>query len=168
MSMPYKTNKKKSEYMRKWRKTWSEEKKKEVATREKAWRGKNKDKVKAQKQRYYGRHSEEEKLRVHTYYHTRYKQMKKENPKRYYEMQKVQNNKARVKWLTFLNKLRQEKGGECSRCSYREEIGILQFHHFNGLKDKDMDIASMRVQSRAIEEAKKCVLLCPNCHAIEH
>jgi AraC-like DNA-binding protein len=60
-----------------------------------------------------------------------------------------------------------EAGGACARCGYHRYIGALQFHH--------VDPSTKRFQlgekglTRALEilrqEAKKCVLLCANCHA---
>jgi transposase-like protein len=60
-----------------------------------------------------------------------------------------------------------EAGGECAACGYRDCIGVLQFHH--------VDPATKRFHlgregvTRSIEsaraEARKCVLLCANCHA---
>jgi transposase-like protein len=60
-----------------------------------------------------------------------------------------------------------EAGGECSACGYRDCVGVLQFHH--------VDPATKRFHlgregvTRSIEraraEARKCILLCANCHA---
>jgi DNA-binding CsgD family transcriptional regulator len=61
----------------------------------------------------------------------------------------------------------EEAGGACALCGYSRYVGALQFHH--------LDPATKRIQfaerglTRALEflrqEAKKCVLLCANCHA---
>jgi len=60
-----------------------------------------------------------------------------------------------------------ELGGSCALCGYDRYVGALQFHH--------LDRAEKRFQfgnrglTRSLEilrkEAKKCVLLCANCHA---
>lgn len=57
-------------------------------------------------------------------------------------------------------------GNKCQECGYNKSAGALQFHHLNP-KEKSFGIAEMGKYSlsRLIEEAKKCVLLCANCHA---
>lgn len=62
----------------------------------------------------------------------------------------------------------QEAGGCCARCGFAEDARALQFHHRDpaekefGLAHKGVTLAIDR--SRA--EARKCVLLCANCHAM--
>lgn len=68
-----------------------------------------------------------------------------------------------------LNKITlvQEHGGACVICGYNKYVGALQFHHLDpsiksfGLaqKGRTLGIKSLR------EEAKKCILLCANCHS---
>ena len=57
---------------------------------------------------------------------------------------------------------------KCNRCGYTDHRA-LQFHH-NG--DKEANVADMyrrRVNLDKIKlEAKKCEVLCANCHQIEH
>jgi AraC-like DNA-binding protein len=61
----------------------------------------------------------------------------------------------------------QEAGGACVRCGFDEHVCALQFHHLDPAA-KDFEIGG-RGLTRAIErlraEARKCVLLCANCHA---
>lgn len=56
----------------------------------------------------------------------------------------------------------------CSRCGF-DDYRALQFHH-NG--DKEQNVADMVRKSMCLEsikeEAKKCEVLCANCHQIEH
>ena len=60
-----------------------------------------------------------------------------------------------------------EAGGRCRVCGYSRHVGALQFHHL------DPDLKRMTLSARGIgysldtlrEEARKCVLLCSNCHA---
>lgn len=60
-----------------------------------------------------------------------------------------------------------EAGGACVLCGYARSVRALEFHHVNpseklfGLSAQGLarSIEAMRV------EAKKCVLLCSNCHA---
>jgi excisionase family DNA binding protein len=60
-----------------------------------------------------------------------------------------------------------DAGGRCSRCGYDRYIGALQFHHRDG-QTKEFGLAD-RGLTRSLEavreEARKCILLCANCHA---
>jgi transposase-like protein len=61
----------------------------------------------------------------------------------------------------------QEAGGACSICGYDRYPGALQFHHADPTV-KAFGISGRGV-TRALEaaraEARKCILLCANCHA---
>jgi transposase len=60
-----------------------------------------------------------------------------------------------------------EAGGQCARCGYDRCIAALQFHHLDR-STKSFTVSSngvTRSLERAREEARKCVLLCANCHA---
>ena len=58
-------------------------------------------------------------------------------------------------------------GGCCSICGYDRYVGALQFHHRDekskvfGLADRGLTRSLEAVH----EEARKCILLCANCHA---
>jgi transposase len=60
-----------------------------------------------------------------------------------------------------------EAGGKCAMCGYDRYVGALQFHHLDpsqkafGLSAHGITRSLERVRA----EAKKCVLLCGNCHA---
>ena len=64
--------------------------------------------------------------------------------------------------------LKMEMGGKCSKCEYDKEPRILHFHHLYGKKFTFADVVSYRKIDTLREEAQKCILLCPNCHAILH
>ncbi len=63
--------------------------------------------------------------------------------------------------------LAKEAGGRCELCGYNRSFSALEFHH-RDRKKKLFGIAE-RGLTRSIEEvrseAKKCALLCSNCHA---
>lgn len=80
---------------------------------------------------------------------------------------------ARVSARRRKNKeeLATEAGGKCMRCGYDTFLGALQFHHLDpsekrfGLAQNGSTISLDALR----HEAKKCVLLCANCHAeVEH
>jgi hypothetical protein len=60
-------------------------------------------------------------------------------------------------------------GGKCNRCGYNICYRSLHFHH---LKDKKFNIAGALCRPKNIsdmlEEIKKCILLCGNCHGELH
>jgi transposase-like protein/DNA-directed RNA polymerase subunit RPC12/RpoP len=60
-----------------------------------------------------------------------------------------------------------EAGGRCATCGYDSYVGALQFHHLDP-SAKEFGLSSRGV-TRSLEslraEAKKCILLCANCHA---
>lgn len=60
-------------------------------------------------------------------------------------------------------------GGKCELCGYQKEPRILNFHHKNP-KTKSFGIASRNSAplKTLLKEAKKCMLLCPNCHQELH
>lgn len=65
--------------------------------------------------------------------------------------------------------LKKNAGGQCSKCK-DTRIEILQFHHLNP-DNKQFTIASFYANKNLNalkDEASKCALLCPNCHALEH
>ncbi len=57
-------------------------------------------------------------------------------------------------------------GGACRKCGYKACLAALDFHHLDP-KTKTgnvLKIIKSRGKHAAIEEAKKCILLCSNCH----
>jgi hypothetical protein len=77
-------------------------------------------------------------------------------------VKRVSERRRRVKRI-----LVEEAGGRCAICGYNRYLGALQFHHLEpGAK---AFVVSLRGATRGIEairnEARKCVLLCANCHA---
>jgi transposase-like protein len=62
----------------------------------------------------------------------------------------------------------EEAGGRCRLCGFSEHPGALHFHHIDpATKEFHLGFGG---ETRSIErmraEAKKCVLLCANCHAL--
>jgi len=59
-------------------------------------------------------------------------------------------------------------GGKCSNCGYKRSVVALSFHHIDPSK-KCFDISHngslLRDWDELVAEAKKCSLLCLNCHA---
>jgi 5-methylcytosine-specific restriction endonuclease McrA len=58
-------------------------------------------------------------------------------------------------------------GGKCSMCGYDKYLGALDFHHQDPSK-KEFGISEGIIRyskEKLIQEIKKCILLCKNCHA---
>jgi hypothetical protein len=61
-----------------------------------------------------------------------------------------------------------EAGGACVICGFDEHPAALQFHHLNP-EAKDFNLSNKgltKAITRMRAEARKCVLLCANCHAL--
>lgn len=57
-------------------------------------------------------------------------------------------------------------GSKCQRCGEEHSVGVFDFHHLNP-NEKSFSLGSgstTRAKSSYAEEAKKCVMLCANCH----
>ncbi len=62
-------------------------------------------------------------------------------------------------------------GGCCKNCGYDKNLAVLQFHHRNPeekIVNIDVRVLTNRTWEFCVEEAKKCDILCANCHAEHH
>ena len=56
-------------------------------------------------------------------------------------------------------------GGCCAVCGYSRSASALQFHHVDpSRKEFDVNPSTGKALAKYLEEAKKCVLVCANCH----
>lgn len=80
----------------------------------------------------------------------------------------ARRKKALARNKAFILEGKRDSDG-CSHCGYRLHTNILHYHH---LDPPDKSFAISEAKDRAIEtiqeEIDKCILLCPNCHALEH
>lgn len=82
------------------------------------------------------------------------------------------NDKQRTQERRVRNKLKaiEYLGGKCHHCSIvSEHRSIYDFHHIDKT-EKEADPGSLMHYSwkRIQKELDKCILLCANCHRIEH
>ena len=64
--------------------------------------------------------------------------------------------------------IKKQCGGKCERCGYSNYLGALDFHHKDP-SQKEFTIGNRDFRlEQCIEEAKKCILLCSNCHRELH
>jgi hypothetical protein len=136
----------------------------------KKWRVENREKYLAQRRAKYQENKEgyreASKKRAHKYYHEVHRIRRASDPAKYKALDRVHSQKVYQARKRLLAELRMERGGKCSFCQYDTVPAILQFHHPND--DKEGDVSSIQGLAKIRLEAAKCVLLCPNCHAITH
>ena len=73
-----------------------------------------------------------------------------------------------LKRSDFIAKLKIKEGGKCARCGYDKCIQALDFHHKDS-NQKDFGISDDKMRlSEAVQEVKKCILICSNCHRELH
>ncbi len=79
-----------------------------------------------------------------------------------YEYVKKWHQRTKQKLIEML-------GGKCRSCGYNRCSSALEFHHVDP-DEKDFSISKWRQKSWEIlvNEIKKCVLLCSNCHREVH
>lgn len=68
-------------------------------------------------------------------------------------------------------KMVEAMGGKCQCCGYNRCVKALAFHHIDPLQ-KDIGFGNIRANPKSwtkiVEELKKCILVCHNCHSEIH
>ena len=84
-----------------------------------------------------------------------------------YQSYLSQQKRGRKRKLDLIKRL----GSECVKCGYSKNYSALEFHHKRP-KEKlfqlDLRSLSNRKWERVLAEARKCILVCSNCHAELH
>ena len=77
--------------------------------------------------------------------------------------------KQKARWLARKKDAVDLMGGKCCMCGYNKNLAALNFHHLDP-RVKEFSWGKMRLLSwgAIIEELKKCVLVCSNCHMETH
>jgi len=101
--------------------------------------------------------------------------------KRWAEYQRNRKNSKALKWkannpdkvigwrINAKRKLIQALGGKCQRCGYSRDYPSVYCFHHKDPSQKDFGISGKTLKfSALLEEAKKCMLLCHNCHMELH
>ena len=82
-----------------------------------------------------------------------------------------ENNRTLLSHYSKVKAILEESGRSwaCEVCGYDEYIAALEFHHINP-EEKDFQINKYKNSSvdKLRPEINKCVVLCSNCHRIEH
>jgi transposase len=84
----------------------------------------------------------------------------------YYRCKRCRMDRVSQRRQVVKRKLVEEAGGKCSICGYDRCQQALEFHHLDpSLKEFDLGRKGVtRSLARSRAEARKCVLLCANCH----
>lgn len=79
-------------------------------------------------------------------------------------------NGCKTKMRRTRNKLRaiDYLGGECERCGYDESAAALEFHHTGEKAVTIGSVANKSWENTVKPELEECILLCSNCHRVEH
>ena len=123
------------------------------------YRATHREKINKYGREYYYKNKEKVKERHRIYWIENKEKLGKKNK----EWKLRNKEKIREKGYGKMKYLKELLGNCCSTCGYNKEPKILQFHH---LRDKKFNLSSSKSRKleRDLEEIKKCVLLCPNCH----
>jgi transposase len=85
----------------------------------------------------------------------------------YYRCKRCRSAAVAKRRRKVKQKLVKEAGSACVLCGYDRWIGALQFHHLD--RDRKAFHIGQRGHTRSfarcLAEARKCILLCANCHA---
>ena len=92
------------------------------------------------------------------------------------DYQKSHQNRSKIfkKTNRFAKKeeIRNKFGGKCQICSYSKCQSVLSFHHLPGTNKKftisDAIVRKRKSDQELVEELKKCILVCANCHGEIH
>lgn len=86
----------------------------------------------------------------------------KNNKNKYIERAKISNPGDRTKTKLLLQELKTK----CISCG-EDHPAVLDFHHTNP-DEKESAVSRLQSRRKIIEESKKCIVLCSNCHRKLH
>lgn len=90
------------------------------------------------------------------------KEHRRKSEKKRVKKKRSKDKERVIRMREIINKIKIEKG--CSDCGYNLHAIALDFDHIRGVKE--FDIAQCRSLPKALEEIKKCEVVCANCHRI--
>ena len=141
-----------------WRR-WYQSNKDKWNDKNKEWRANNYEKAKA-----IGRNSHHKNKHKYTEIIKSYKARNRDKINEYRRMFKQKNKEE---WLAILGDLGMDS---CSACGYSKCFAALDFHHRLPSEKTELitRILYEKVTDKRLEEIKKCVVLCSNCHREAH
>lgn len=174
-----------------YNKEWYEKNKEKVKAQQKEYYQNNIEKRKLYRRDYYQRNKDKAKLWKHNDNSEESKSYKRQyylnNKSKWEDYRKNMTDSQKEERLETVRKLKKSyghshkselialKGNRCSICGleYNGKNGaIFDFHHTNP-DEKDFNIAAYlrnysKIPDRIYKEVEKCILLCSNCHRLEH
>lgn len=103
------------------------------------------------------------------YYHRNKEACKARHSKWYSENKEYSLEKQRIKKRDKKLWAIEHLGGCCQSCGGKFHPSVYEFHHINPeTKDRDPSKMMQLSHEKLQKELDKCVLLCANCHRIEH
>jgi predicted HNH restriction endonuclease len=98
-----------------------------------------------------------------------YKEFRKAYRKQYYQENKEDcNAKGLARLREIKSKLVEYKGNKCAHCNNSYPDVAYDFHHLDPSTKEVWTNLRNRSYKSALKEVDKCILLCSNCHRIEH
>jgi hypothetical protein len=98
-----------------------------------------------------------------------YKDFRKEYRKQHYQENKADQNAKCLKRLRNIkSRLVEYMGGVCKHCGNKYPDVVFDFHHLDPSNKEVTTNLRNRSYESALKEVKKCIMLCSNCHRIEH
>jgi hypothetical protein len=122
------------------------------------WRKDNPERAKAQSQR--AEEKRKGKNRYNSEKRKKWYQKRKSNPDFTEKLKRLGRNRS-YKIKRFISTYKVKKG--CYKCGYNAHPAALHLHHFQTKKFEVCNASSIRA---AVEELKKCIVLCANCHCV--
>ncbi len=140
--------------------TLSKKKRKEY---QRQWRLRNKERLSKRGNERYQEHKEE------ILAHQKHRHEIKKNDPKYLEDRRVYAVKRRQKQRLWMNEIKKKL--KCSKCGESRTV-CLDFHHTNP-EEKEFNLAwcfgtTTGSKEKILKEISKCIVLCANCHRIEH
>ncbi len=84
---------------------------------------------------------------------------------------KAKNNGIKAWRILTKKRIVESFGGKCGMCGYCKSNNALELHHMNPL-EKEISIGGIRANPKSwdkiVNELRKCVMLCANCHREFH
>ena len=76
---------------------------------------------------------------------------------------------SQIRRIAIKQRAVEYRGGSCEHCGWNRNNAALHFHHVNP-SEKEFNIGKSNGWSwdKIVIELDKCIMLCANCHAIEH
>ena len=98
-----------------------------------------------------------------------YTEFRKEYRKQHYQVNRVEQDAKNLNRARDVKrKLVEYMGSKCAHCGESYPDVVYDFHHLDPTTKEISANLRHRSFNSALKEVKKCIMLCSNCHRIEH